>query len=913
MSAHAKLYRAMLKQGQRFDGEPWRRALLLSHPSLMRLTAGLAAQRGHGHALLFLQPSASDAAPAGAVQLDADELNQQRDAKHIQQLIKQQFRHAHWRSVAPQQSLTRGFELLRCMRAANDTLLPSAVPGASLSAASRTAEASAVSSSTASSKRVVPPPLARVSALGRLHTELDGAQPKPKTPTAPADQNKDSGYDQAVTQATVMAGDYLTSLASSSSSSTAAAGSAQDAAPSAISTGSAGFDVFLLEQSRLRHAARAWGELAVTQLDAEQQNALEALVLELGTGVQSGSLERVLAFQQELTQAPQQLQRFVLSNTAVLDAWVDFLYGAKAFGTLCSLQRQRLSAGVDTVAFSLSRNSMAKMLAACAVEGDASTSLMLLRESSWGSLAKVEASAAAGAVSSAVDNETVSFAHPPTSVNRLPSWTPRWWGTEQAMQSLSIVRARTPEDELALEELCDGLLAAAGQGFGAEDAVQQQPAAPAPVSVSAPILAPKPSHPRLSINLGALQPRASPQPFRAAGTPLAALQRSSSSSLLSHATAGGSTPGGAGISTRARAYAAPAMAQAVSAPEEEAVLLMPTPAPAPPRPVTPPTPLPILDLFTELSVDSRLMELALVAAVRQQARAAEFARRDAVQRVLAHAQANPDLENADVNLALHQQAQELIAEQRQQQQQSPRRNRRRRASRALEASIPRPDAIELEKELEPDDVEDFGLQDEDGEEQQPRTLFDVLNDPVQPPPMAFQLWSLMLQQQVPLQHSSTFVHLLSSLQAHVEAMGAEAGSAPSLLLATLSREMAHSRGAGGVLQHKWLRADEAAFRQGELSLHLKLAMQADPLDTSSASSSFSSREHVWESVDLLRLMHAEGLPPPSAALIAQVYRMVLLGGEAGYARTKLLQDLLLVVEDMGCAEAVLEEIAAQAE
>jgi len=431
--------------------------------------------------------------------------------------------------------------------------------------------------------------------------------------------------------------------------------------------------------------------------------------------------------------------------------------------------------------------------------------------------------------------------------------------------------------------------------------------------VSAPILAPKPSHPRLSINLGALQPRASPQPFRAAGTPLAALQRSSSSSLLSHATAGGSTPGGAGISTRARAYAAPAMAQAVSAPEEEAVLLMPTPAPAPPRPVTPPTPLPILDLFTELSVDSRLMELALVAAVRQQARAAEFALRDAEQRVLAHAQANPDVENVDVNLALHQQAQELIAEQRQQQQQSPRRNRRRRASRALEASIPRPDAIELEKELEPDDVEDFGLQDEDGEEQQPRTLFDVLNDPVQPPPMAFQLWSLMLQQQVPLQHSSTFVHLLSSLQAHVEALGAEAGSAPSLLLATLSREMAHSRGTGGVLQHKWLRADEAAFRQGELSLHLRLAMQADPLDTSSSSSSFSAREHVWESVDLLRLMHAEGLPPPSAALVAQVYRMVLLGGEAGYARTKLLQDLLLVVEDMGCAEAVLEEIAAQAE
>jgi hypothetical protein len=760
------------------------------------------------------------------------------------------------------------------------------------------------------------------STLGRLHADLEGVQPKPATPTDPADLNKDSAYDAAMTHASVLTNDYLAALGPATADSSAAASN----------TATASFHVFLLEQSRLKHQGRAWGEMAVTLLDASQQDALENLVRELGCSVQAGSLERVLAFQQQLTEAPALLRRCVLSNNAIVDAWTDFLFGAKAYGALRTLLRQRLAAGVDTFAYALSRNALAKMMAACAIEGDSVGSLMLLRESSWGALAKLsaaQATAATTAHTSAAGAEPTDLIAAatvgmPACVNSLPSWVPRYWSTAQAWQSLSAEGAqqqpRTPSDEAALSELCDSLLSAAGQGFGAT-AVQQPPspvAASAP-TVSAPILAPKPLHPRLSISLP--QSRANPPPsaFRSS------LHRSSSS-LLSHAAAGGSTPTGAGMSTRARSYAAPPTEQTMEA--TEAVLLMPPQESAvPARPATPPTPLPVLDLATELHVDSRLMELAVVAAARAQYRSSEFARRDADAAVRAYAAANPASEDAEVNLAVLTEARSLAQTHAEQYQRQRQQQNARRSTRALDRVTRTSSQLAIEENIEPDDVEDFGLEDEDesgGMEDSsdgaaaPTSLFSLLNDPVHPPPLAFQLWSLMLQQQIPLQHSASFVQLLSSLQAHTQQTAADATSssaAASLLLSTLSSEMSHSRSDGGVLQHKWLRADEAAFRQGELELLVRLSTRAAAED--------EPGDAAWQAVDLLRQMHAEGVsfanPSAAAVTVSQLYRAVLEGAAPGFARTKLLQDLLLAVEDLASVgsaatlsvEQLLEQVAVQ--
>jgi len=217
-----------------------------------------------------------------------------------------------------------------------------------------------------------------------------------------------------------------------------------------------------------------------------------------------------------------------------------------------------------------------------------------------------------------------------------------------------------------------------------------------------------------------------------------------------------------------------------------------------------------------------------------------------------------------------------------------------------------------------DEDESGGMEDSFNGAAAPSSLMALLNDPVHPPPLAFQLWSLMLQQQIPLQHSASFVQLLSSLQSHTQQTAVDAtgsSAAVSLLLSTLSSEMSHSRSEGGVLQHKWLRADEAAFRQGELELLVRLSTRDAAED--------EPGDAAWQAVELLRQMHAEAVsfanPSAAAVTVAQLYRAVLEGAAPGFARTKLLQDLLLAVEDLATVgsaatisvEQLLEQVAVQ--
>ena len=62
---------------------------MLSHACLLPYTAGLAAAQGRGHALFFLQPASSSTN-------NPNDLN-------VQRMLKQQFRHQHWKGVDKQQ------------------------------------------------------------------------------------------------------------------------------------------------------------------------------------------------------------------------------------------------------------------------------------------------------------------------------------------------------------------------------------------------------------------------------------------------------------------------------------------------------------------------------------------------------------------------------------------------------------------------------------------------------------------------------------------------------------------------------------------------------------------------------------------------------------------------------------------
>ena len=348
-------------------------------------------------------------------------------------------------------------------------------------------------------------------------------------------------------------------------------------------------------------------------------------------------------------------------------------------------------------------------------------------------------------------------------------------------------------------------------------------------------------------------------------------------------------------------------------------------APATPPP-SPPTPLAVIDLWTELSVDSRLMELALVAAARAQSRASELEARATAAAIAANARANPESEHAEINQSLYEHAQAMLAQSRRNSNSilSPSNGARSLARRGRAGSLRSAgdrDLDAFEEEVEPDSADDefdFG-EAEDGDEGSAggsASLFQTLNGAgasgasVGPlPPLSFQLWSLMLQQQIPLQHPHSFGQLMGGLRAHVEAAheapatgGSGSGpssaseSASSVLLSTLSAEMAHSRRLGAPLQHKWLRADVAAFRSAELALHQQLA--------ASAADSADSADHAFQCVETLREMQAEGLPlaPQSLAAVAALYRSALNGADDGFARSKLLQDIAVAVDDYSCID-----------
>ena len=680
---------------------------------------------------------------------------------------------------------------------------------------------------------------AHSSTLGRLIGDAVELQ-RPRTPPTgvnavppPTDPNEDTQYKDASFQMSVVASEYLKLVSAPVSAAASASGvPAAAAAPIPTATLGSGVELFLLEQSRMKHQQRQWESEVLGSLAPAQQLELQALIQRLGVAVQAGDMEEVLAFQTDLASSATTpaLARALYSNNAVLDAWVDCLFAAKQFRAAASLIPQRLCSGLSTQDYSLSRKTMCKLLTACAVEGNVSASLMVLRESSWGVLALPGSS-----------ENTDASKFVPTSVSRLPSWVPQYYSTQAALTSLTQPRVEAEVDDGAV----DGVLAAAGDGFGV---------APTPVEVAPIIVAPAP-HPRLSINIHAA--RAPSFPVHRVPTPQAI------SSLF---VRGSYTPGAsqslAGMSTRARRS---------HQQEDEAVAAAPVAAAAVER--GPPTPLPIIDLFTELSMDSRLMELAIVAAVRSEARATEFQLRDTVANITAHAAANPDSEHAALNLTMHEHARALLHQA--------------QRSAAITAVVA------------PEDSSDVSAQ---------PTIFDQMNDPKARSPLAFELYSLMLKHRVPLHHSHSYVQLMSQLRAYASApAGLAAPQTVKTLLTTLSAEMAHSRALGGALQHRWVRGDVGQFRSAEFDLHHMLS--------TGAAAEQDGGDSLFQAVDILREMHAESLPAPAVSSVAALFSSVLQDADQGFARSKLLQDLLCTVEDYSASEpemaveALLQRIA----
>lgn len=680
-------------------------------------------------------------------------------------------------------------------------------------------------------------PSAHSSTLGRLIGDAVELQ-RPRTPpsgvpapTAPSNPNEDTQYQDAVFQMSVVASEYLKLVNAPVSAAARASGvPAAAAAPIPTATLGSGVELFLLEQSRMKHQQRLWEAEVLAALAPAQQIELQSLIQRLGLAVQAGKMDDVLAFQTDLasTSTPAPLARALYSNNAVFDAWVDCLFAAKQFRAATSLIHQRLSSGLSTQDYSLSRKTMCKLLTACAVEGNVSASLMVLRESSWGALA----------LPGAASENTDASKFVPTSVSRLPSWVPQYYMSQAAMTSLTQPRVEAEVDDAAV----DGLLAAAGDGFGA---------APKPAEVAPIILAPAP-HPRLSININATRATSFPR----VPTPQA---------LSSLFVRGRSTPGAsqslAGMSTRASRS---------QQQDEEPVAVAPVAA-AVER--GPPTPLPIIDLWTELSMDSRLMELAIVAAVRSEARATEFQLRDTVANITAHAAANPDSEHAALNLTMHEHALALL--------------KQAQRSAAVTAAVAS------------EESNDFSA---------PPTVFEQMNDPKARSPLAFELYSLMLKHRTPLSHSNSYVQLMSQLRAHATSpAGLAAPQTVKTLLTTLSAEMAHSRSTGGPLQHRWVRGDVGQFRSSEFHLHHLLS--------TGAAAEQDGGDSLFQAVDILREMHAESLPAPEVASVAALFSSVIQDAEQGFARSKLLQDLLCTVEDYAAiepelsVEALLQRIA----
>jgi hypothetical protein len=670
---------------------------------------------------------------------------------------------------------------------------------------------------------------AHTSILGRLHSDGVDLQ-KPRTPGATEAEkaaqaqkalpkNQDSQYTQSIATLSVYAEEYLKQISAPVSSN---AEGQTDAHP-----------LFLIEQSRLKHQQANWMRHVTSTLTSVQQTSLESHVLTLGTAIQSGNRSGVSEFlTTTVSSMEKDVARAMLANHQILDAWLDFLYAHQDYPSLLSLFQLRLALGVSPSEYAMSRKAMCKVLCAAAVEGDLVASMQVLRESSWGALSSSSAAAASESVSTSVNGQ-------PSSAHKLPSWVPSYYSSDAAAQASGVQPPRTPTE---LMDGPDALLVKAAEEYSpveksATHSAAQESAAPIvqrPVSIIRPVAY-------------------RPQSFSSFSTLLGG-------ALLSSAPQQTVQTSAAGMSTRARPRIAPIQ---VHTPPPSTTIAAAASAAQDPTPITP---LPILDLFTELTLDSRLMELALLSSIRAEFRSEEFARREQREDLARRAKENPMAENEEMNLSVHEHAQAIF-----------------QATKAAQAAIPQATALNFDQPAAVDE----------DDSSQPKSIFSIMNDPSSRTPMAFQLWSLMLAQQVPLAHSHTYVALLENLQAHLAEMPR---ASANLLVQTLSNEMQFAR-TSGALKHKFLRSDVRTFLTHELALHQALAVEEDGADS------------VWSCLATLKQMHQEAVTP-SVATVAQLYHSILTASDPSFGRSVLLQDLLTLAEDFDMSEQVIDQAIA---
>jgi len=897
------LYRHTLRAARAYDHHPALRSALAIQPALHGYTSNLAQKAGQGHALFFLHTPGKDLGGPGEV-------------GEIQRCVQQHFRRSDGRPLSV--SLSHGFEVLRALRAG---LTPKSMDAPILSAAPSFNSNSQVhpqktrpspiesnqshllpsggirraSSTSPSSRRATPSPRritpvlaanssstmcdsgsvrvngsgpalrpqldhdsridSHSSTLGLLHRGMVEL-PKPRTPTPkPTSTQRDPSI--AITEdadlefrLSVYADEYLKLVSSGSEESS---------------------DLFLLETSRLKWQAAEWKQHFTQTLSQAQLDELEALVARLGRAVEGGDVEGVVTFAHQFcnpSAVSSVLARAVLSNTSVLDAWIQFLYSRGKHQTLLQLVRLRHRLDVDTHAYRLSRASLCRLMVAACMESEIATSLLLLRESSWGTLAQT------AAIDKADPNQQSGIQHSaashlPSAANRLPSWVPLFYSTPAAAAAAAESNASNSKNALELEDAPDILLARAADGFGVEGNGSSTNASsssqPAQASSSHPaIQAPKP---RLSINLHA-RTLSGFSTYRVSSSPRSSTPLSSllNGSILAHTPSAAQTAHHlASISTHARVHQSSTAAIA----DDSECAIDSTEQPSSSDLTPQPTPLPIIDLWSELGMDSCLMELAILTATRADDRANVDEQTELEAAIEREATRNPDDLAAQIQLSALQHVRML-----RQQQAAPVQQSTSTASHGMQPGHQRASSG-------------------------PATLFERMNEPQVP--LAFQLWSVMLQQKLPLSHSYSFAALMGNLALHLPRLADEAAAAastntsssfaptlPSLLLQTLSTEMRHSR--LHTLQHKWMREEIQKWMHTEAEMHLQLA--SHPCESGRS----ASTDHIWQCVSILREIQQEGLAAPMP-LLSQLFMTVMQGSESGFARSKLLQDLMVICED----------------
>ena len=268
------------------------------------------------------------------------------------------------------------------------------------------------------------------------------------------------------------------------------------------------------------------------------------------------------------------------------------------------------------------------------------------------------------------------------------------------------------------------------------------------------------------------------------------------------------------------------------------------------------------------------MELAIIAATRSESRKAEFESRSADMRVKARAAAHPVAQHPDLNLSIHEHAQaieQLFAKGKQQ----PNSTKSAKISNGL---------INVAGSIEGGIV--------------PPSLFASMNNPRNLSPLAFQLWSIMLKQQIPLQHSHSYVSLVNNLALHMPTTSSQSRSRLSnLILQTLSSEFHHARQSGS-LKYKTLRSDLEQFVNRELALNQQLATVDE-----------EGGDNLWQALTILRQIQIESLKP-NISVIAQIYSNICNSAD-GVGRTKLLQNITTLINDLNLPKEEITRMTGQ--